>query len=562
MICLLFAALALQSPSAAAPKATPATGVTIHEADVAPGYTLFAPLNAGSTWLIDANGKGVHSWQRETSPGNSVYLLPNGHLLRTERPDSDSPLSAGGEGGRIVELDWDGAVLWTYELSSDVARLHHDIEPLPNGNVLAIVWTMKSAEEAKRLGRDPASLGDEGLWPDAIFELEPTRPRGARVVWEWHAFDHLVQDLNEDLPGYGVVAEQVRRINVNIGTDAAKRPETAEERTRRLEMEEKLRALGYTGGNDDDDQDDGGRRGHADWMHTNSIDYDAELDLIAISPRNLGEVWIIDHSTTTEEARGSTGGKQGVGGDLVWRYGNPVNYHAGETSDRVAFGQHDAQWTRVDGKPALSIFNNGEGRPGKDHYSSVDLIVIPTNESGRIAAPTNGRFMPSAPTSIWTAEVPTSMYSGHISGAEPLPTGGFLVCDGESGRLIETAADGSVVWEFISPLQGSLERAPRRRSGGPRGPRPDGPPPGDRNGRDGDPPPRDGGDGADGTNAPRVVPQQARGPRSPNAIFRASRIAPDHPGLADRKLDPHDLPKAPAPPPRPDGSDREGDLPR
>ena len=60
-----------------------------------------------------------------------------------------------------------------------------------------------------------------------------------------------------------------------------------------------------------------------DWLHTNGIDYNAEYDLIVLSVPRMNELWVIDHSTTTEEALGSTGGRWGKGGDLLWRWGNP-----------------------------------------------------------------------------------------------------------------------------------------------------------------------------------------------------------------------------------------------
>ncbi len=520
---LLFAAAAHAQEDAPPPEREGSrTKVIVRDAGaMAPGYTLYAPLNDGGTYLIDADGNAVHAWTSDTPPGNSVYLLPNGNLLRAERPDCESPMHGGGEGGRLVELDWDGELVWTYELCDDERKLHHDVEPLPNGNVLVIVWTALSREEAIALGRPAEAVGDEGLWPDAVLELKPVRPAGAEVVWEWHAADHLVQDRDPEAPNHGVVADHPRRINVNIGTAAASRPETAEERRERLELEERLRALGYAGG-DDDAADDDGPRPRGDWMHTNSIDYDAELDLIALSLRNFDEVWVIDHSTTTAEARGSTGGKQGVGGDLVWRYGNPANYHAGEASDRVCFGQHDAQWTRAGGAPALTIFNNGAGRPGAEDYSSVDWIRVPTDEDGVVTALVDGRFTQDAPLRSWTATPRTDVYSSHISGADPLPHGGALVCDGDSGRLLEVDAAGAVLWDFTNPIEGTLGRHGRAGRG------PDGPP-GGLFGPGARPPGERPGDGP-------PEGRRAGGPRSPNALFRATRIAPDHPGLEGREL--------------------------
>jgi hypothetical protein len=76
-----------------------------------------------------------------------------------------------------------------------------------------------------------------------------------------------------------------------------------------------------------------------DWMHTNSIDYNEKFDQILISVHNFNEIWVIDHSTTTEEAAGHTGGNSGKGGDLLYRWGNPQAYERGTASDQQLFLQ-------------------------------------------------------------------------------------------------------------------------------------------------------------------------------------------------------------------------------
>ena len=53
-------------------------------------------------------------------------------------------MNAGGVGGGISKYNWDGELLWNYELSNDVYQHHHDIYPLENGNVLVIAWERHS----------------------------------------------------------------------------------------------------------------------------------------------------------------------------------------------------------------------------------------------------------------------------------------------------------------------------------------------------------------------------------------------------------------------------------
>ena len=166
---------------------------------VSPGYVLFSPLSSGVTYLLDQAGEAVHTWQSDYAP-HSLYLLENGNLLRPGR-DPDAPnFMAGGAMGLLEEFTWDGERVWFYKLSDDNRILHHDIEPLPNGNFLAIGWEQKSQKEALAVGRRADLIPEGGLWPDFLVEIEPIRPDGARIVWTWHTWDHLVQNVDPRAP--------------------------------------------------------------------------------------------------------------------------------------------------------------------------------------------------------------------------------------------------------------------------------------------------------------------------------------------------------------------------
>ncbi|MCC7015045.1 MAG: aryl-sulfate sulfotransferase [Planctomycetes bacterium] len=513
LLTLLSLANLPQEPAAPPPaRATPAAekrGLLKKAESASAGFTLLAPLRSTSTYLLDVDGKTVHEWKSDAPPGQSVYLLPNGNLLRCERVASDV-FEGGGQGGRVRELDWDGKLVWEYVCADGTRLQHHDIEPLPNGNVLLIAWELKSEAEALAAGRDPRLLPAKQLWPDMVLEIEPVRPSGGKLVWEWHAWDHLVQQRDPQLPNFGEVAKQPQRIDVNISSIT---PEpTAAER----EELEKLRKLGYVG--DDKPAAGGGDRGGgpgrgADWFHCNSIDYSPELDMIVLSSRELSELWFIDHSTTTAEAKGSSGGRWGHGGDLLFRWGNP-RWHKG-TGERTLFGQHDAQWipAGLPGAGNVLVFNNGE--QGLREFSSADELRMPfTSDTLKDAFTAAGGVRVELVASSRSPD-----FSSHISGAQRLANGNTLVCAGETGRVVELTPAGEVVWEFLNPLGGD---APLGGPPGGRGER------GERGGPPGGAPPGGG-------------PPRARGPGGPGgpgdarALFRATHIAPDHPALARLK---------------------------
>jgi len=140
----------------------------LKKAGVFTGDTLFSPITSTETFLIDLDGRIINVWQSDCEPGQTVYLLENDHLLRTGfvGPEANRTFHGGGAGGRVQEFSWEGELLWDFEYNSDKFLLHHDIERLPNGNILMIAWEKKSRREAIEAGRNPATIGEEGLWPD------------------------------------------------------------------------------------------------------------------------------------------------------------------------------------------------------------------------------------------------------------------------------------------------------------------------------------------------------------------------------------------------------------
>jgi hypothetical protein len=455
-----------------------ARGLRIHTKEVAPGYVAYNPLLSDTTYLINELGQVVHTWKSAYTPSGSVYLLEDGHLLRGARNPNLGGFKGGGQGGRIEKIAQDGTVVWDWEYANEQHLLHHDIEPLPNGNVLAIAWEGKTPQEATSVGRRPDLIPQGGLWPDHIIEVEPQGLNGGRIVWEWHAWDHLVQHTDKDLPNYGNPSQYPERIDINANQAAID-----------IDPEElaRLKAIGYV----PDDAD--AEELKSDLLHSNAIDYNADLDQIAISVPYFNEVWIIDHSTTTAEAAGSAGGRAGKGGDLLYRWGNPKSHSQGTEDDQKLFFQHNIQWIGKDlpGEGNLLVFNNAlEGPEGG--YSAIYQWAPPTEPDGSYSPPTNGAFGPSQPN--WKYEAPdkVSFSSPFISGVQRLPNGNTLICSGASGRIFEVTSAGKIVWEFYDPFSGSVVM-------------PDG-------------------------SQPQPVGE------SIHAVFRATKISPNHPGISGLQL--------------------------
>ncbi|MGC6488044.1 MAG: hypothetical protein ACON4Z_10390, partial [Planctomycetota bacterium] len=182
-------------------------------------------------------------------------------------------------------------------------------------------------------------------------------------------------------------------------------------------------------------------------------------DWIIISARSQNEVWLIDHSTTTAEAAGHTGGNRGRGGDLLWRWGNPEAYGRGTPADRKLFGQHDPRFI-PDGFPGagnITIFNNMVQvltEPTPTHplggESAVIELELPVDGTGMPFIDTvSNQFGPDAP--VWTYSDPLTFYSPFVSGAHRLRNGNTLICQGMFRRLFEVSPAGDVVWEYTDP---------------------------------------------------------------------------------------------------------------
>ncbi|MGB4654020.1 MAG: aryl-sulfate sulfotransferase [Bacteroidales bacterium] len=385
-------------------------GIFLNTPEAFNGYTLFSPQLDTTTYLINNCGEVINMWKSTRTPGRMAYLTTDGNLVRA-RATNNTVFKNGIAGGAIEIFNWEGELIWDYFISDDFQCQHHDVEYLPNGNILAISWEYRTLEEVIQVGRVNAQ---SELWSEKIVEIQPDYENGGgTIVWEWRVWDHLIQDVDPNIANYGVVEDNPQRIDINY---------LAENAT-------------------------------IDWLHFNGIDYNAELDQIVVSIHQFNEIWIIDHSTTTEEAATSEGGNCGKGGDLLYRWGNPQAYKRGTESDRKLFLQHDPNWIpkgQLDGG-MIMVYSNQAGTPYGLDYSSVVVIDPPLMDDGNYLFE-NAAYAPADAHWTYIAENPTDFYSAFFSGASRLPNNNTLICEALTGRLFEVDYEGNIVWQYINPV--------------------------------------------------------------------------------------------------------------
>jgi hypothetical protein len=119
---------------AASDPAPADVGVTVHDPDACPGYTLYVTRGHPGAFLIDMDGRVVHSW-REDGPREWVraWVDPDGSILG---------ISA--DPARLAKLDSESNLLWTYG-GTDLAA-HHDFRVEPDGTIYVLMRRPRQLE--------------------------------------------------------------------------------------------------------------------------------------------------------------------------------------------------------------------------------------------------------------------------------------------------------------------------------------------------------------------------------------------------------------------------------
>lgn len=359
-------------------------GVLLHEQGVTEGYILFSVVGYPYAYLIDNDGQLINRWSSE-HPIVATYLLPNGHLLiSVNLGQQNFPI---GGTGRIEEYDWEGNLVWSFEYASEENVMHHDIAPLPNGNVLFAAYERISVEQQHELGIQTMPGGGD-LFYDVILEVDR---QTSEIVWDWHIVDHLVQDEYPEAATYGFPADFSNQLDP--------------------QYQPYLGGLNFL----------------RDRSHINGIDYNAALDEVLVSMWYTGEVWVIDRQLD----------------ELVYRWGNPAAYNRGVDGENQLFLQHDPTWLE---NGDILIFNNGH--PVQRRFSSVVRIELPREADGSYRLIADSSYEPVAPVWEWRADPPTDFFAIATSGAQMLPSGNVLISHGTLAHIFEITPEGDTIWEY------------------------------------------------------------------------------------------------------------------
>lgn len=365
------------------------------------GYTLYSVMGSKITNLIDTNGNSFKTWNHTDKSGYSCYLMPGPYLWRSVSRTGNS-FSGGPINGQVQKIDWNGNIIWNFVYSTYDYCTHHDICPLPNGNVLLIAYERKSASEVSAAGC--TFIGE--VWSEKVVEIKPTGATTGDVVWEWKVWDHIIQNKDSTKKNYyKSILSHPELLNVNYKTSK-------------------------------------------DWIHMNGIDYNPILDQIAVSSHNLNEWYIIDHSTTTTEAASHSGGNSGKGGDFIYRWGNPLAYDASGT--QVLKVTHDVHWIPegIPNEGRLVGFNNNGVSSSK---SSVDQIDPPT-KGYNYDFKTGTAYEPST-----YYRHQCNGYTSNAGSSDQLKNGNMLVCIALSANMYEIDVNQKSIWS--KTVTGSIQQA-------------------------------------------------------------------------------------------------------
>lgn len=366
-----------------------------NEETVSDDFVFIVENSSVNSYLINKQGYKVYDWVFDKTSGNDLEILPNGNIIGLFKADN-STIDFGGFGGTAKIIDPSVNTLWEYTISDNNFNAHHDVEMLPNGNILMMIWERITLDELVANGVD----FEQDIFTEKIIEINPSTDQ---IIWEWRSWDHIIQDKFEGLLNYGSINSNPGKININYSID---------------------------------NPPGGSFFINGDIMHANGLDYDPVKDIIYLSVNYYDEIWVIDHSTTTEEAQSDTGGNYNIGGDLIYRFGNPNTYNS--LGEKIFDRNHFPNLLEdgVEGEGNILVYVNGN--------SSEQSIVYELEMPQVFSLQPNSN---NEPNIVWSYTNP-EMYSGKLCGAVRLSNGNTLITESDNG-LWEITTEGEIAWKYI-----------------------------------------------------------------------------------------------------------------
>jgi len=359
-------------------------------------YTLYSAKGTDKVYLVDTNGVVFKTWTFPIDQKTcfSSYLTRGDTLYRTVIYQG-MVITGGPISGETQKVDWNNNVVWDFIYSDSNYVSHHDICPMPNGNVLLLSIDVKTPAQVTQAG----SATHIERYFEKIIEVHPTGPTTGNIVWEWDLWNHVCQNYDQTKNNYVTsIVQNPQLIDFNY-------------------------------------------RPGQDFMHLNGIDYNVALDQITFSSLKYNEIYVVDHSTTTAEAAGHIGGNSGHGGDIIYRWGNPAAYGAPGTAnfDMV----HDAHWVPADDPyypNCLSGVNNSGGLGNK---TCIDIFCPPYNGYNYSWTP-DSAYAPS--TYAWRYN--STMWTSNEGSSQQLPNGNTLICMSFRDTIFEIDHSGNILWSM------------------------------------------------------------------------------------------------------------------
>ena len=300
---------------------------------------------------------------------------------------------AGDAGNKYTTLvDMEGRVCHRWEAAEGISHAHL----LPNGNLLARTWPSQVPGQAEVAPGGSTALVELDWESNVVWEYRHPMfhhdyarlPNGTTGVLLW---ERLSPELSAMIKGGFRTPRDPEQMLGDLVREVAPDGSVVHEwrSWEHLSIDEDVICP---------------LEGRAAWTHGNSLDVTPSGDLV-VGYRQTSTLGLVNRES----------------GEFSWKWGPGLVSH-----------QHDVRYLP---NGNVLLLDNGAHRRGIS-YSRVVEVNPATSEI------------------VWQyrGDPPISFFSFNMGGAQRLPNGNTLICEGAAGRLLEVTHGGDIVWEYINPF--------------------------------------------------------------------------------------------------------------